>query len=67
MVASMSTGVGLACGLFCEDSSVSTWESWLKKLLMEGRRVLGLGLSLMLCSTVRGFSLRMRASLGVVG
>lgn len=58
--AATSTGVGVEWTLLCGEGSVSVsiWESWLKKLDMEGRRVRGLGaLVLMLCSTegeVRG-------------
>ena len=59
MAAATSTGVGVAWGLLCVlegVETVSTWESWLKKLDIEGRRPRVLGLSLMPCSTggVRG-------------
>ena len=51
--AATSSGVGVACGLWCGmvGLSVSTWESWLKNEDIEGRRFRPLGLSLMLCST----------------
>lgn len=45
----MSTGVGRACGLFCEVDS--TWLRALKKEDMEGRRVRLVGASFILCST----------------
>lgn len=54
MAAATSTGVGVAWGLLCVwvgVESVSTWLRWLKKELIEGRRVRVLGLSLMPCST----------------
>lgn len=35
--AAISTGVGVACGLLCEGD-VSIWESWAKKLDIDGRR-----------------------------
>jgi hypothetical protein len=44
----------VAWGLLCVwvgVESVSTWLRWLKKELIEGRRVRVLGLSLMPCST----------------
>ena len=54
MAAATSTGVGVACGLLWVwegVESVETWDRWLKKLDIEGRRVRVLGLSLMPCST----------------
>lgn len=44
----------MACVLVCVLGEISIWESWLKKVDIEGRRVRDLGLSFMLCSTVVG-------------
>lgn len=50
--AATSTGVGVACGLLFVAGEVSIWESWLKKELMEGRRVACLAVvGWTLCST----------------